>query len=125
MKRSKKIMLWLIPVLLLVVVVASSSVFGFSNFSPENIEDVGSGTKTDAVTGAVNNVWGTVLLILQIAAVAAIVFAGVRYMFASADQKADIKKSLIILVVGAVLVFGASTIVSFIVTATQEITNVT
>ena len=42
-------------------------------------------------------------------------------MFASADQKADIKKSMIILVIGAVLVFGASTIISIIANTTAEV----
>lgn len=42
-------------------------------------------------------------------------------MFASADQKADIKKSMIILVLGAILVFGASTVAKFIMTATNEV----
>ena len=63
------------------------------------------------------NIWSTIITIVQILAVAAVVFAGVRYMFASADAKADIKKQTVILVVGAVLVFGASTIASLIQTA--------
>ena len=36
-------------------------------------------------------------------------------MFASADQKADIKKGLIYLVIGAILVFAASTVVNIII----------
>ncbi len=127
MKKSKKIILRLIPVLLLVVVVLNSSVFGFSNFDPSqgNLDTVGDGSYSTVVNDTVNKVWGSVTLILQVLAIAAIVFAGVRYMFASADQKADIKKSMIILVVGAVLVFGASTIVQFIVNVTNDVTNTT
>ena len=45
------------------------------------------------VNNSVNKVWGTVILIVQILAFAAIVFAGLRYMFTSADQKADIKRA--------------------------------
>ena len=125
MKKSKKIILRLIPVLLLVVVVLNSSVFGFNNFDPStgNLDTIGNGTSSTVVDNTVNKVWGSVTLILQVLAIAAIVFAGVRYMFASADQKADIKKSMIILVVGAVLVFGASTIVQFIVNVTQDVTT--
>ena len=61
------------------------------------------------------------ITIVQILAVAAVVFAGVRYMFASADQKADIKKSMGILAIGAVLVFGATVVLSFIQNATNQV----
>ena len=37
MKLSKKILLRSIPALLLVVVLLSSNVFGFSNFSPDRM----------------------------------------------------------------------------------------
>ncbi len=124
MKKSKKIIIRLIPVLLLVVVVLNSSVFGFDNFTQEGVNNIGEGGDAGVVGEAANNAWAAVRLILQILAVAAIVFAGVRYMFASADQKADIKKSMIILVIGAIFVFGASIIVDFIVQATQSITGI-
>ena len=42
-------------------------------------------------------------------------------MFASADQKADIKKGMIGLVIGAILVFAASTVVQFIISATTSV----
>ena len=73
------------------------------------------------ITGAAQGVWATVITIVQILAVAAVVFAGLRYMFASADQKADIKKSMGVLAIGAVLVFGATVVLQFIQNATNEI----
>ncbi len=78
-----------------------------------NSEDL-KGNEINKVTGVAKNVWSTVTTIVQILAVAAVVFAGLRYMFASADQKADIKKSMGILAVGAILVFAATTILSFL-----------
>lgn len=71
-------------------------------------------------TGA-SRLWGSILTILQFVAFGAIVFAGIKYMFASADQKAEVKKSLGILAIGALLVFAASTIVGFIVSAAEEV----
>ena len=124
MSKSKKFILRAIPVLLLVVVLVASPVFGFSNFAPDQLEDVGQGGETGSMGTAVNNLWATILLILQIAAVAAIVFAGVRYMFASANDKANIKQQMLVLVVGAILVFAASTVVQFIVKATQDVTGI-
>ena len=117
MTNSKRIFLKVLPVMLLIIV-CSTSVFGFGAFNENmNITSGNAGT----AGAAVQNAWSVVLLILQVLAVAAFVFAGVRYMFASADQKADIKKSLGALALGAVLVFGASTVINFLVTSTNEI----
>lgn len=123
MSTAKKVFLRVIPVVLVLMVVATNTVFGFGNFSTGSMQNLGNGSSIASADKAVNKIWGTVTLILQVLAVAAIVFAGVRYMFASADGKADIKKQTIGLVVGAVLVFGASMIVNFIVNVTKDVTT--
>lgn len=68
------------------------------------------------------NIWASLVTILQIAAVAGIVFAGVRYMFASAEAKADIKSSMIHLIIGMAIVFAASTLIKVIITVFNEVT---
>ena len=123
MSTTKKIFLRIIPVVLVLMVVATNTVFGFGNFTVGNLNSIGNGESITSANKAVNRIWGTVMLILQVLAVAAVVFAGVRYMFASADGKADIKKQTVGLIVGAVLVFGASTIINFILTVTNDITS--
>lgn len=65
----------------------------------------------------------TILTILQMAAVAGIVICGIRYMFTSADQKADIKRSMIYLVIGCVIVFATSTVVQFVIKAFGQIVD--
>ena len=118
MKKSRKILYTVLPVLMLVAVM-------FVTFAPAVLADgvpsdfPDGGTGIGTVNSMVNNVWGTVLLVVQILAFAAIVIAGVRYMFASADQKADIKKGLIYLVLGAILVFSSATVVKFIISASE------
>ena len=77
-------------------------------------------TGNKAITVA-QRVWGTIKVIVQIAAIAAVVITGVRYMFASADGKADIKGQTIILIVGAVLVFAATTFATFVYDAAKQI----
>lgn len=124
MKKSRKIFATVLPILMLVAVMFVSfapSIMAAGNSTVNKVNGLATGAGVGSIDKSVNKVWSTVLTILQIAAVAAIVVAGVRYMFASADQKADIKKGMIGLVVGAVLVFAASTVVQFIVTATEEI----
>lgn len=117
MEKSKKILLRVLPMLFVFgIVILTNGVFA----DVINIDDPIPGGNIGNLNTVVGRVWGTVSLILQVAAIAAIVFAGVRYMFSSADAKADIKKSMGILAVGAVLVFGATTIVNFILSITNQ-----
>ena len=118
MKRSKKIILTVLPILFVLMFVFTTNVL--ADVISTDFNQIQGGSEINSVTGTARNIWSTIALILQIAAIAAIVFAGVRYMFASADTKADIKKQMVILVVGAVLVFGASTVVQFIRGITNE-----
>lgn len=80
-------------------------------------------TKGENINASLKKVCASALLILQIASVGGIVFAGVRYMFASSETKADIKSSMIHLVIGMVIVFTASTIVNLIVKVFTQIKN--
>jgi len=106
MKKLMKIL----PVILVAVFVMTNVFAVSTDF--ENLDQNQSGI--GEVTNLAGKIWSTVSTIVQILAVAAVVFAGLRYMFASADQKADIKKSMGILAVGAILVFAATTIIKFV-----------
>jgi len=114
-----KKLLKILPVIMVVCMVVTS-VYAL-DVPNSGSELTGGQLGSNTVNVATQGVWATVITIVQILAVAAVVFAGLRYMFASADQKADIKKSMGILVVGAVLVFGATVVLRFIQTATNEI----
>ena len=105
---------------MVLMIVFTTNVFadGFGSFN-SNINVTANKNGTTVKT--ISNVWGIILTILQVAAIAAVVFAGVRYMFASADSKADIKKQMIWLVIGAVLVFGASTVIQLITNVANDI----
>lgn len=122
MNKSKKIMLRVLPIFLFAIVILAGNVFATettSNGISAEWPEKGDGIATIDTT--VSNVWSTVLTIFQVLAITAIVFAGIRYMFASADAKADIKKSMVILVLGAALVFGASTVAQFVMNATESV----
>lgn len=107
MKKSTKMFLRIMPVIFISFMIVGS-VFGISATKPAG------GNEISGVTGLANDIWSTVAVIVQILAIAAIVIAGVRYMFASANDKADIKKQTLILVAGAILVFAAVPIAQFI-----------
>ncbi len=118
MKKMMKILCRVLPIVLIGLLVVSN-VFGIS--WSDNL--AGSTTGIDSVNKMARSIWKTVSLILQILAVAAIVFAGVRYMFAAANEKADIKKQTITLVVGAILVFAAGTVVSIITNVVNQVSQ--
>lgn len=117
MKKSKKIMLKVIPVLFLVfmVFVSTSAIFGITPTDPAT------GTASGGITTLTGNIWSTAVIVIQTVAIASIVIAGIRYMFAPAEVKSDIKQQTIILVVGAVLVFAAVPIAKFIQSAVVNI----
>ena len=125
-KKIIKTICFVIPVVLVLLVV-SNNVFAFNQMAVDKINEALKGDENGqlpvsaSAKTSILKVWGTVLLILQILSVAAIVIAGIRYMFASADGKADIKKQTIGLMVGAVLVFGASSVISLITNITSDI----
>lgn len=115
MKKSTKMFFRILPVLMIVVFLVGGNVFGI----PANLPATGTNS-IGKVTGLANSIWNTISVVLQILAIAAIVLAGVRYMFASADTKADIKQQTIILVVGAILVFAAVPVAQFIASAANQ-----
>ncbi len=78
---------------------------GTPGYDDSNIKDV---------RGVIDRIWGTAKVIIQILAVAVIVGTGVRYMFMSADQRADIKRQTVILLAGAAIVFGTTEIITFV-----------
>lgn len=79
------------------------------------------GNTPDSIASILKNIWGSVALILQVASLAGVIYAGVRYMFASSDARADIKQGLFSIIIGCVLVFGATTVVNYIVGVVEQI----
>ncbi|MCX8074424.1 MAG: TrbC/VirB2 family protein [Clostridia bacterium] len=72
------------------------------------------------IEGITFKIWNTITFIVQILAIASIVIAGVRYMFASADKKADLKQGIMPIIIGGALVFAASSIAKFVMDASAQ-----
>ena len=49
-----------------------------------------------------------------VAAVVILMVLGIKYMMGSAEEKAEYKKTMIPYIVGAILIFGASTIANMV-----------
>lgn len=70
------------------------------------------GTKTNQkLTDAAGTVLGYVQFFGYALAIGMLLYIGIKYMMASANEKADLKKGSINFVIGAILVAAASTIV--------------
>lgn len=121
MSKIKKILFRCIPIVFLIFYIVECNVYGTMDTIFDYTNMPGREDSIEIVDSSLKKIWGSIELTLQIASVAAFIFAGVRYMFASADQKADLKKSMMFLVIGSVFVFAASTVVGFIVRSFESI----
>lgn len=69
-------------------------------------------------TAQIDNVGQKIMGILQtlgiVVAVIVLMILGIKYMMGSAEEKAEYKKTMIPYVVGAVLIFGATTIANMV-----------
>ena len=97
--------------------IAASTTFAASAIPTGNTG--AAGPLNNATTGII----GIVQYICYAAAVILLVILGVRFMTASPEGKAEIKKSAIIYIVGAVLVFAAGLILGLIVNTATPILN--
>lgn len=71
-------------------------------FSSSNFQDIS------------GRLWSTIVVIVQIISIAGIIAVGLKYMLAPADKKADIKRDLTSLLIGLIMVFSLSSVMTFI-----------
>ena len=75
---------------------------------------IGNTGAATAVTHTANNIIGIVQVICYAAAVIMLVLVGVKFITASPEGKAEIKKSAIQYVIGAIIVFAAGALLGVI-----------
>lgn len=63
----------------------------------------------------------TIMILLQVCAMAGVVITGVKYMYAGSEDKGKIKQTLIWLVIGSIFVFAAPSIITFISNASKAV----
>lgn len=122
MNNSYKILFKIMVIVFIGIIIANNVSIVFAD-DLSNFNDTGFNTGTESVEKidtAVLKIWKTVVTILQIASVAAVIITGLKYMFASSEKKADIKSMSLGFIVGAVIVFGSSFVVSFVINAVQD-----
>ena len=122
MNNSYKILFKIMAIVFIGIIIANNVSFVFAdNLSDFNSTDFNTGGESvEKIDTSVLKIWKTVVTILQIASVAAVIITGLKYMFASSEKKADIKSMSLGFIVGAVIVFGSSYVVSFVINAVQD-----
>lgn len=120
----KKILAVLVIALLLVSV--SSFTFAKSStiFNPDDI----TASDSDAA-GVIQDISGTILGIVQVVGVAVavimLVVLAIKYISAAPSEKADIKKSAFIYIIGALLLFGGVALLNIIQNAGADLEDAT
>lgn len=90
-----------------------------------NIEDFGGKTSdaSDKISASLGKTLNIVQIISLGMAIIMLIALAIKYMAASASDRAEIKKHAVIYVVGAVLMFGASGIIQIIRTFAEDTFN--
>lgn len=112
MKKTSKIIVALLIILSIVMISVSSFA---TELTPGSF---GTGTidpsQTSIIQGMGGQIIGVVRTVGVLVAVVILLILGIKYMVGSAEEKADYKKSMIPYLVGAVLIFAASTIAGIV-----------
>lgn len=112
MKKQVKIITTILIILTILCSLANI-VFGTTIISSLS----GDKTSTITSTGMTNlgaKIIGTIQVVGIIIAVVVLLVLGIKYMIGSAEEKAEYKKTMMPYVVGALLIFAASTIVNIL-----------
>lgn len=110
MKKSIKIIS--VVLMILAIVLVSTSVF--ATYTPNDVKRDINMEDTDPVKDIGGRVLGIIQVVGTIVAVGMIIVLGIKYMMGSAEERAEYKKTLFPYFIGAVLIFGASTLANMV-----------
>lgn len=118
MKKAYKVISVLTIVLILVCI--CTNIFAITtSVDISGIESAADSASTTEADTAMKTIGGTIIKYVTNAAIVVsvvmIAILGIKYMMGSAEEKSEYKKSMVPLLVGAILVFGAATIAKIIV----------
>lgn len=97
---------------LTIIITIISIVTTSLGFTIEDLE--GNQTQTQELSKVGNNVVRVITTIGVVVSVIALIILGIKYMMGSVEEKAEYKKSLMPYIIGASLVFAASTIAQLV-----------
>ena len=109
MKKS----IYIVSMLMMAIMMIMVATPVFADVDPGSVVgqvDAKTPTDTQNVLNLVNKILGFLQWAAIIGGVVIITILGIKYMMGSLEEKADYKKSMIPLVVGVIVVMGATTI---------------
>ena len=118
MKKSIKIVS--IALMILAMVLASTSVFA-SEYRPNSVEPDVAADGINSVKDIGNDILGIIRVVGTIVSVGMLIVLGIKYMMGSAEERAEYKKTLFPYLIGAVLIFAATTLADMVYGWAQNI----
>lgn len=117
----KNKLMYIIAIILLSIVCFNvvGGVYAVDEPLQSSIDGTGN-EKIEAVTQSAGRIYKSIAIVVQVAAVIGIIIVGLKYMYSGSDQKSEIKKSMIYIIIGCVLVFSAGTVISIIGSIVSE-----
>ena len=80
-------------------------------------------TGTESVSGIGNQILGIIQVVGTVIAVGVLMVLGIKYMMGSAEEKAEYKKTMLPYLIGAILLFAAVNLASYIVGLAESVTG--
>ncbi len=105
--KKKKILNFILAFIMSLLIICANTSYAIN---PEDYKI----RPDDTLAPGLGKVIGFIQIIGMVLAVAYAMIMGIKYMLSSTDEKASIKKRMIPYVIGAVIFFGATTILRFI-----------
>ena len=96
----------------MILMVATPAVFAAK--LPVDIDPKMDGETGTKLTNVGNSVLGIIRTVGTLIAVGVLMVLGIKYMMGSAEEKASYKKTMVPYLVGAVLIFAATTIATYV-----------
>jgi len=121
MNKTKKSVKIYAIMMLIVLIIGVLQISIYAKTPEELIKKMGNvGTyENEDLTDAGEKVVGIIQTVGTIAAIAILSILGIKYMAGSMEERADIKKAMIPYIVGAILLFATTSIVSMIYSITK------
>ena len=126
--KSKKIILSVL-IFILLMCIFSATVYADGGSTVESlVEDMkgkgissGDPSTDNGIVKAINNILGLIQVAGTGVALIAVSLLGIKYMLASVEEKAEIKKYLIGAVIGGILVFGGTGIAKILASFSEGV----
>ena len=94
--------------------------FNVNDWTPDSQTRITNGT---LLVEEANKIIGVINIIASISSVIFLIIIGIKYMLGSVEEKAEYKKTMGAYALGAIMVFGITNILNFIVSIVQTISN--